>query len=742
MAIKHFFNSSKTDIILQIEQLLNITLFPANPWPSNLLGGLMAYKRNAPKYVIHNDRLIGLNLANTGLTNTIWKELVTLKDFQPKDIQALNLSDNELTEFQLPLEMKPLEHLYLHGNPLTFPPQEIYDQGNDAILRFLKDIQTQGEQEVYEVKMLIVGEGGTGKTTLWHKLQDPYYPVPLPPEKQPSTVGIEIKEGWEFKHTGLDNTPFLVNLWDFGGQEIQYMTHQFFLTRRSFYVLLADGRREIANFPYWFKAIHLLGYDPNQEKPMPVLVVLNEKGNTISKMPYDQEAVKKDFPDLSIIKREVDFAKKDDRLEGLVKAIQEILCHQMEHLPLRIPTYWNDVREALYKLRDEEELAHITMDAFEEVCRNNQLTKEASMLDLSQLLHDLGVILHYQHDDRLADFIILNPQWAVNAIYEILNHEQVAEEQGRFTQKFLTQVWKQKGYTNQERVKLMDLMLKDSFEVCFQAEEKGETIYIAPQLLPDVRPETNWKEGVEALRYTYQYPFMPKGLIGRLIVRLHTYLETNEERRKILWGLGMVLHRDNCRVLIMETEDKATGGKIITIEIQEGDAEDRRFLLKIIREQVDHIHNRSFPNLKFEEKIPCCCDTCLDPSELLPEFYNLSHLQKAKTKGKTTIECRKSFEDVSISSLLEGVYGDEMRMGKSNPIKDQVKGLVSKGNLKEAIEALQKHVGPDFENDITHLRSQFAEISRKESLGMADNTTAQVRNRIRDAILKICDQSL
>ena len=36
------------------------------------------------------------------------------------------------------------------------------------------------------------------------------------------------------------------------------MTHQFFLTKRSFYVLLADGRKQSDNFPYWFKIISLL----------------------------------------------------------------------------------------------------------------------------------------------------------------------------------------------------------------------------------------------------------------------------------------------------------------------------------------------------------------------------------------------------------------------------------------------------------------------------------------------------
>ncbi|MCW5204714.1 hypothetical protein VU02_02135, partial [Desulfobulbus sp. N2] len=133
----------------------------------------------------------------------------------------------------------------------------------------------EGLRDAFEVKMLIVGEGETGKTTLWNLLQNPKHPVP--DDRQQSTVGIQIKEGLEFQHLDRPDDTFYVNLWDFGGQEIQYMTHQFFLTRRSFYVLLADARREAANFPYWLDIINLLGRDSEKKEQLPVLVVLNEK---------------------------------------------------------------------------------------------------------------------------------------------------------------------------------------------------------------------------------------------------------------------------------------------------------------------------------------------------------------------------------------------------------------------------------------------------------------------------------
>jgi hypothetical protein len=46
------------------------------------------------------------------------------------------------------------------------------------------------------------------------------------------------------------------------------------------------------------------------EDRLPVLVVLNEKGNPIARMPYDPVKVEEDYKKLEVIKREVDFAKK------------------------------------------------------------------------------------------------------------------------------------------------------------------------------------------------------------------------------------------------------------------------------------------------------------------------------------------------------------------------------------------------------------------------------------------------
>lgn len=658
---------SKPAVIEEIEKLLGLKMTEARTYGDDRLSSLMRYKKGAPRYAVDKTgRLIGLNLSDIGLSDETLEKVLSIEDLKKEDLQVLNLSYNGLTEFRLSRDLLNLTYLNLEDNPLIFPEKSVLDQGKEFTLQYLKDLLTQGEREVFEVKMLIVGEGGVGKTTLWEKLQNPNHPVPLTKDKQPMTVGIEIREGWSFNHLDRPNTPFLVNLWDFGGQEIQYMTHQFFLTRRSFYVLLADGRKEIANFSYWFKVINLLGYDENQKEPLPVLVVLNEQGNPITDIPYDPNEVKNDFPNLEIIRRDVDLKEKEGRFASLVHEIKNILCRRIEHLPLSIPLVWDLVRQDLSELKKERN--HIGFEEkFTSICKGHGIEDKTQLKNLSQWFHDLGLILHYQDDPRLANFIILNPQWAVNAIYEILRHESVEKNQGRFKESLLLEVWEEKGYSMQERANLINLMIKDSFEVCFAAEEKGESIFIAPQLLPKKSPDFKWSKETGNLRYTYQYPFMPKGLIWRLIVRLHKYLEDNEEGNKVIWKLGMVLEQEGSRALIKETTDAKTGGEVIEIEIRGEKGESCRFLLKTIRDELDHIHKRSFPSLRYYEKIPCHCEKCYHSDE--PQFYELSNLKDRLEQGQMTVECGKSYKPIFVKRLLEGVFAGERAPEFKNQLK-------------------------------------------------------------------------
>ena len=90
--------------------------------------------------------------------------------------------------------------------------------------------------------MLVVGDGKVGKSSVVGRLIYNTYN----PQKQ-TTLGVEINDEMKVVQSEVkgDGEPVKLNIWDFGGQEIQHSTHQFFLTTRSLYLLVVDARRAI-----------------------------------------------------------------------------------------------------------------------------------------------------------------------------------------------------------------------------------------------------------------------------------------------------------------------------------------------------------------------------------------------------------------------------------------------------------------------------------------------------------------
>jgi GTPase SAR1 family protein len=155
------------------------------------------------------------------------------------------------------------------------PPQEIAAQGNEAILNYFAERARGQIDHLYEAKMLVLGEGGAGKTSLIRRLYKPG--TDLPAEKD-TTHGIEIHK---HKFKLRNGRTFRLNVWDFGGQQIYDATHQFFLTQRSLCVLLDDTRKDHKSvsddgFRYWLELIEVFGGHS------PTLIFQNEKDGPAS----------------------------------------------------------------------------------------------------------------------------------------------------------------------------------------------------------------------------------------------------------------------------------------------------------------------------------------------------------------------------------------------------------------------------------------------------------------------------
>jgi len=590
------------------------------------------------------DKVTRLNLSFEGLTSL--PESIG----QLTNLIRLSLSNNRLAS--LPPEigkLTNLEWLELSNNPDLQLPPEIRGASAPKIVQFYRQQLEQKIDRIYEAKLLIVGEGGAGKTTLAKKIQNSDYQ--LRPEEE-STEGIDVIR-WQFPLQ--DGKEFRINIWDFGGQEIYHATHQFFLTKRSLYALVADTRKEDTDFYYWLNVVELLS------SSSPLLIVKNEKQER--KREINERQLRGEFTNLKET-----LAANLATNRGLPEILTNIqhYIQSLPHVGTELPKTWVKVREAL----EQDDRNYISLEEYLKICTDNGFTRREDALQLSGYLHDLGVCLHFQEDDLLMRTVILQPTWGTDAVYKVLDNAQVVDNLGKFTNDDLKAIWHEDKYTAM-RPELLRLMM--NFKLCYEIPNCRD-VYIAPQLLTPNQPEYDWDES-DNLFLRYEYEFMPKGILTRFIVETHPWIEY----QTCVWKTGVVLSKDGARAEVIELYRYHKGE--IRVRIM---GNRKRDLLTTIRHELDKIH-ASYERLKYKTLVPCNCSTCKNSQT--PFFYNLERLYKFLDTQKPRIQCYESGDDVEVRGLIDDI-------AKSRSHSTQPMSEASKYSIKaEVVQITENNSG-------------------------------------------------
>jgi len=679
----------------------------------------LGYASNSVIQAINTDlAALAILTAEELLTKPLWIKRPPIKwqrlweDFQA-DATSLNASfDVWLDWYENRLQGKPVNvELLKQWNNV---PPEIESQGVKAVNIYLKSLlatknnillNVEVNKKLNELKILFVGDGGAGKTSLSKLLRDQTFD---PHENQ--THGINIDD-WKVGD-------ITAHLWDFGGQEIMRATHKFFLSKRSLYVLVLDNREE-RDEERWLKRIESFGGNS------PILIVLNKCEQNASYDVDRRDLVRRysglqtqDFYSLSCANGQGIEAFK----QGLIAAFNRV-----ELINSVLPESWFQVKTALEQQQRQQH--YISYDRYIEICQQQQIADTQTQDILARLLHDLGVSVHFE-DLALLDTHVLEPKWITEGVYKIITSPQLTEQQGVLYLTDLSSILNPRsdlpGFKNLEGLTtaeyiypptkyayLLELMKK--FELSYRLNDNAVLI---PQLLKPEEPEFAFDDSGQVLRFQILYDYLDDSIMPRFIVALHQDIDN-----RIQWRKGVLLRNRsfNSQALVkVNYQDR-----LLTIVVK---GEQKRDYFAVIRKALHDIH------ASFEWKKP--------PIELVPlpdnpEFtVEYEELIGYEQMGIDDYPVGKLKKRYSVSQLLNGIEKPEQRRHGD---------IYVSGNYYERIEKMSKqkvevgagaNINGSFNVD-SKIEHSFNSLQESKTSNEVKELLAQLLNEIKGLTDKV-----
>ncbi len=620
------------------------------------------------------------------------------------NLNKIDLSNNQLSDLrplQYFFEEKGLEVVWkewydtkdgeinVKDNPLQTPPVDVVQKGNAAIIEYFRQLEKTGADPLLEAKLILLGDGRAGKTSLANRLLGKALP-----KEADRTLGVDIVIG-EYGFPVAAGRQFKLNIWDFAGQDKYKPLHQFFYTEGAVYVLVADSGNKGTDFDDWLQTAQLFG------EGSPLLVALNEFKEGIGYGSFDPEHWQKRFPGLLKEHFLVNLLSEKN-VESLKNAIH-LYAQSLPHTQVAYPKNWAAIRRELESRRDEN---FISYGEYLSICRQNELPEEESALILSSILHKIGVCLHYQQNELLQQYVILKNEWATDAVYKILEDSRVAEDKkGFFDWEDLRRIWSDGTYRNM-RPQLLELM--QQFKMAYPLPNIQE--FVAPPLLPQTPPH-GWEMPTgESLELFVEYEFLPKALMTQFIVSRHTDID---EGRTLVWCNGVVLRWSDALAEVVKT--KSQGRDAFGIRVQ---GHNRKGLLTAILKTLRDLHS-TYKGIKVEERVPCPCEGCRKGKNK-QHFFDFENLKNRIEKGRRTVECDKSLEEVELLQLLgDLLVFDNLRVGEPVVMKETQAGTNPVNENKAPLAFFSYS-----EEDLGHLKEfqkQLKPMVRSGKIRLWDN---------------------
>ncbi|SDX95264.1 COR domain-containing protein [Flavobacterium degerlachei] len=503
-----------------------------------------------------------------------------ISDLRPLEKFIVKNFDIIYDQFDLDEELENI--IYIQYNHFTIPPIEVIEQGNETIIQYFEDARTYNLKSLNECKLIFVGDGGLGKTSLMKKI------IGMPYTKEETTHGINKKTWSEIKNK--EGEDIRVNLWDFGGQHIQHSLHQFFLTEKVIYILLLDPRNDSSAI-YWLEQIEKLG------KGSEVLIVYNwkeekDKNSHNNKNFYELRKTYPKLKDPFLLS-----CKEGEGFDNFKYELTKIILTQRDLL-VQYPINWFKIKSELEKNVTVNK-NFIAYNEYDIICDNNKYYNETNRKNLLKQLDKIGSIVFF---DRpiLEELQVLNPDWITTGAYSVITSEITRTNKGHLNFKDLKEIFKEEKYLfANEKVKLkyrtkdfqFILALMTDYDLCvynpFVQDE-----YLVPCAFEGEKPIEFETYKTDAKHYRFQFESAFEMLI------MYRFMARNISKciENGYWQSGIVLKDlNNETFALVETNQHS---KIIDFWIK---GQNIRGFWEVLRSDIKDINSKY--SLKFKEEV-------------------------------------------------------------------------------------------------------------------------------------------
>jgi hypothetical protein len=570
-------------------------------------------------------------------------------------ITELDFEDNQITD--IPPSLVQLEHLKtlnLDHNPLNPALQSAYDacekgsyEGYAPLWAYLRSLE-QNAEPLYEAKLVLVGEGNVGKTTLLKALKGTTEGAPR--QGEPTTHGVEIdRHALRLAHPDKDGVEIQLNAWDFGGQDVYRVTHQFFFSQRSLYLLVWEPRNNVqqGRVDEWLDMIRLR---VGEEARVIIISTHCKSGGHLARI--DKSDFQRLYVDMIVGFHEVDSLVPDETSGDMtgIAELKKLIAAAAAKLPqmgMGFNLAWKAARDELL----DQPKPRMAYSAFCQTCAAHGLS-EIDTDTLAHLMHDLGYIVHYADDENLRDDVVLKPEWLTKAIGFVLENRATAEREGLLPDDLLYQVWHEHGFAGEPRYTSelypFFLRLMEKYDVCYRLLDGKASL--VTQHVPQVRPTLPWlpeDDTPENLRRIAMICAMeedPPGLVPWMIVRTHDYA-VDQNSHRLHWQKGMFLRHGAHGEAMLEKRDRE-------FHLYAQAAWPEHFM-NVLHSTLEKLITDNWPGLAGRYRFAVPCPEIIG-NQACKGRFNIHALREFLADGDSTIRCQECAKKQSITELLMG----------------------------------------------------------------------------------------